>query len=185
MLSGLRLNTLNRMRHTGRSKLQSPGQWVGGQNRNLQLGYHTFGYRRRMQTLLISNGLKKRKQNVRLLWTDTLHGVPQECERFIDGGWHATHWYWVTPRIGMTFLDNGSINGHLTFGWILQNSDVWETHNFECLSRNLHRIPTLPKTKHQMRRSRTSLKLIQAPCLVHHQFKRWCYFVRCQAKFII
>ena len=46
----------------------------------------------------------------------------QERGGFIYGGGHASHWYWETPRIGMTFLDNGTMNGHSTLGWILQFS---------------------------------------------------------------
>jgi len=31
---------------------------------------------------------------------------------------------WVTPRIGITYLDNGTMNGHSPCGWILQFSNV-------------------------------------------------------------
>jgi len=185
MLSGLTLNKLNKMRNTGWSNLQSPGRSQGGQNWNLRMGNHLFRYRRRMHTLLISNELKKTKQNWRSLWRDTLHGVLQERGGFVERGWHASHWYWVTPRIGMTFLENGTMNGHSTLGWILQFPDCWETHLCKCLSRNLQCIRSLVKMTHQMRRSCMILKVIEAPCLVHLLLKRSCYLVCCQAKFII
>jgi len=185
MLSGLKTNMLNGMRHTGWSKLQSTG-WSGGyQNQNLRMGNHLFGYWRKMHTFLISNELNKSKQNWRPLWRNILHGVVQECGGFIDGGWHATHWYWETPRIGMMFLDNSTINCHSTLGWILQFYDGWATHSCECLSRNVQSIASVTKTKHQMRRSCPSLNIINVPCLVHLLLNRQCYFVRCQAKFVI
>jgi len=39
--------------------------------------------------------------------------------------------------------------------------------------------------KHQMRRSCTCLNVTNVPCLVNLLLNRWCYFVRCQANFII
>jgi len=77
-----------------------------------------------MHNLLISNGLRTCKLNSRPLWRDTLHGVLQEGGGYIDGSWHVSHWDWETPRIGMTFQDNGTMNGHSILGWILRFSDV-------------------------------------------------------------
>jgi len=114
-----------------------------------------------------------------------LHGVLQECGGFIDGGWHASDSYWETPRVRMTFPDNGTMNGYSTLGWILQFSDGWVTHFCQCLSTNLRSIPSLIKTQHQIRRSCTSLKVMKAPCLLHLLLKWQCYFVSCQTKFVI
>jgi len=185
ILAGLTRNTLNGMRHTGWSKLQIPGRPGGGQYQNLRMGTHLCGYPTRMHTLLISNGLKKSKQNWRPLQRDTLHRVFQERGGFINGGWHASPWYWDTLRIGMSFLDNGTMDGHTILGWILQFSYGGETCFCQCLSRNLWNIPSLTKTKHKMRRFCMNLKVIIAPCLVHLLLKRRCYFVRFQAKFVI
>jgi hypothetical protein len=76
-----------------------------------------------MHTLLISNELNKRMQSRKPLSIDTLHGVLQERGGFIDGGGHRSLLYWKTPRIGMTLLDNRTMDGHPTHGWILQHSD--------------------------------------------------------------
>jgi len=57
------------------------------------------------------------------LWRDTLHGVLQEQGWLMDGGSHVSHWYWETPRIGMMFQDNGTMNGHSILEWILRFSD--------------------------------------------------------------
>ena len=82
-----------------------------------------FGYRRTQHTLFISNELKTSKGNSRCLWRDTLHGVRWEHGGYIDGACHVSHWYWETLRIGMMFLDNGTMNGDSTLGWILSFSD--------------------------------------------------------------
>jgi len=82
------------------------------------MGNHLFKSQRRMHTLLIPNGLRKSKLNERPMWKDTLPKVLQECGGYIDGGWHASHWYWETPKIGMTFQDIGTINSHSILGWI-------------------------------------------------------------------
>jgi len=123
MPSGLNTRTLSRMRHTGWSKLQSHGRYEGVQKRNWRMGNHWFGYWRRMHTLLISNRLRTSKLNSRLLWRDTLYRVRPERGGFIDGSWHVSHWYWETTRIGMTFYDNGTMNGHSILGWNLWFSD--------------------------------------------------------------
>jgi hypothetical protein len=73
--------------------------------------------------MLILNDMRMTKINYRPLWRDTLHGVLQEHGGYIDGGWHASHWYWDEPRIGMTLLRNGTMNGHMIPGWILRFSD--------------------------------------------------------------
>ena len=65
MLSGLRMDTRNRIWHTGWFKLQSLAQSGGGQNRIWQMGNHLFGYWRRMHTFLFWNGLKTSKENWR------------------------------------------------------------------------------------------------------------------------
>jgi hypothetical protein len=64
--------------------------------------------------LLISNERRKSKLNSRPLWRDTLRGVRPERGGYIDGAWNVSHWYWETPRIGMMFQDNGTMNGHST-----------------------------------------------------------------------
>jgi hypothetical protein len=120
-----------------------------------------------MHTLLISNELRKSKLNSGPLWGDTLHGVHPKRGGSIDGACHVSHWYWETPRIGMMFQDNGTMNGHSTLGWILQFSGGWGGHFSQCLSRNLRSIPNLTKTKHQTRRSCMNPKVINAPCQVH------------------
>jgi len=87
------------------------------------MGNPRCGYRRRMHTLLISNGLRTSELNSRPLWRDMLHGVHQERGGYIDGAWHVAHWYWETPRIGMMFQDNGTMNGHSILGRIFRFSD--------------------------------------------------------------
>jgi len=149
------------------------------------MGKHLLEYRSRMHTLLTLNGRKKSKLNWWPLWRDTLLRVLQEHGGYIDGSLHAAHWYWETPRIGIMFHDNGTMNGHVTLRWILQFSAGWEIDFCQWLSRNLQSIPTLTKTKHRMRRSCTSLNVTNAPCLVHLLHKRRCYCVRYQAKFVI
>ena len=169
------------MRHTRWSKLQFPG-WSGGvHSQNLQMGNHLFRCWRRMHNLLISNRLRKSKQYWKPLWTDTLHRVLQEHGVCMHGGWHASRWYWETPRIGMMFQNNRTMNGHSTLGWILQFSECWKTHFWKCLSRKQRSIPCLMKMKNQMRRSCTSLNVIKAPCVVHLLLKRRCFFLQCQS----
>jgi len=58
------------------------------------IGNHLFRYRRSMDTMLISNGLRKRKSYQRPLRKDSLQKVLQECGGYIDGSWHDSHWYW-------------------------------------------------------------------------------------------
>jgi len=116
MPSRLMIKSLDRMRHTGWSKLQSPGRAGGCQNRSLRMANHFFGYQRRMHTLLIMNGPRKSKLNYRPLWNDTLQKVLQEHGGYIDGVWHVSHWYWETPKIRMTFQNNGTMNGHPRLG---------------------------------------------------------------------
>jgi len=176
---------LNRMRHTGWSILLSPGEWGGGRNGNSRMGILLFGFRRRMHPLLIMNWLRRSKLNERPLWKDKLPRVLQEHGAFIGGSWHGSHWYWETPIIRMMFQDNGTMNSHSILGWILWFPDGWETNFCQCLSMQLRSIPNLTKTKHQIRHSSTNLKVIQMPCLVHLLLKRRCYFVLCQAKFLI
>jgi len=129
--------------------------------------------------------LKTNKESWRLLWRETLHWVLKEHGGYTGGGWHTSHWYWATPKIGMTFLDNGTKNGHSTLEWILQFSDGRETQFCQCLYRNLRTILSLTKIKYRMKCSYTSLKVINAPCLVHLLFKMLWYCVRCQPKFVI
>jgi len=185
MQFGLKTNTLNRMRHTRWSNLQSARRLGGGKKRDLRWQNYLFRYRWRVNTLWILNGLKKSEHNLRPLWRDTLHGVLQERRGFPDSVWHASDWYWETPRIRMTFLDNGTMNRHSTLGWILQFSNGWGTHFCQCMSENMWSIPSLMKAKHRTRHSCTSPKVINAPCLVHLLLKRPCYLVRCQAKFLL
>jgi len=149
------------------------------------MGNPWFRYRRRMRTLLISNGLRTSEQNSRPGWRYTLHGVRQERGRFIHGVWHVSHWYWETPKIRVTFQDNCTMNCHSILGWILRFSDGWETHFRQCLSRNLQSILNLTKMKHQTRCSCMNMKVINAPSLVHLLLNRRCYFVLCQARFLI
>jgi len=61
MPSGLKTRRLTRMQHSGWSKLQSPRQQGGGQNRNSWIRNHMFRSRKGLHTLLISNGLRKSK----------------------------------------------------------------------------------------------------------------------------
>jgi len=91
----------------------------------------------------------------------------QEHGGYKDCGWHASHLYRETLRIPMMFQDNCTIFGHWTHGWILQFCDGWETYFCHSLSMSLCSIRNLTKTKHQTRRSCMSLKVIQAPCLMH------------------
>jgi len=167
MPSSLKTKRLNRMRHTGWYKLRGSGRSGGGQNRISPMGNHLSGYQSRMHTPLISNGLRTRKRKYRRLWSGTLHGVLQERGGYIDGSQHVSQWYWETPRIRMTCLDNGTMNEHSILGWILRFPDGHERHFCQCLSRNRQSIPNLTKTKHQTRSSCMYLKVIQAPCLVH------------------
>jgi len=185
MPSGLKTWTLNTMQHTGWSKSQCPGWYGGGQIRISRMESHMFGYERRMHTLLITNGMRTNKLNSEPVWRDTLHRVLQERAGCIDGGWHIFHGYSKTPRIGMTFQDNGTMNGQSILGWILRFSDGWETHSCEYLSTNQQSIPSLTKTKHHTSHSCTNLTVSEAPCLVHFLLKMRSYFVLCQAKFII
>lgn len=61
--SGLKTSKLNMMQNTGWSILRSPGQKGDVQNRNWRMRIHLFGLRGGMQTLLISNAVKKTKLN--------------------------------------------------------------------------------------------------------------------------
>jgi len=128
MSSGLKTMILNRMWHIGWSKLHSPG-WSGdGQHRNSRMGHHFFQYWRRNHILLILNRLRTWKSNSRPLCRDTLHGVLQKHGGYIYGGRNVSHCNWKTPRIRMTFLDNGMMKCYLIFRWILQFLDCSEIH---------------------------------------------------------
>jgi hypothetical protein len=50
---------------------------------------------------------------------------------------------------------------------------------------HLRRFPSLLKTKHQMRHSCMTLKVLNAPCVVYFLLKRGRCFVHCQAKFVV
>jgi len=118
--------------------------------------------------------------------------VERYTSRGALGAWRV-HWWRLacfSVVLGDTddqnnILDNGTTNGHSILGWILQFSDGWGIHFCQCLSRNLQSIPNVTKTKHHMRRSCTTLKVTKAPCLLHLHLKSQCYFVFCQAKFVI
>jgi len=138
-----------------------------------------------MHTLFICNGLRKSNLQKRLFQNDTLRKVLQERGGYIDDSRHVSHWYWKTPKIGMTFQDNGTMNGHSIVGLILPFSEGWDRHFCQCLSTNLWSIANLTKMKHQTRCLCTHLKEVKEPCLVHFFFTRQCYFVLCQAKFVI
>jgi len=183
MSSSLKSKMLNRIRHTGWYRLQRPKHSGGDQNWYYPMGHHSFGCQRSIQTLLIPNGLRTRKRKLRLFSSDTLHRVLREYGGYIDAAWHDFHWYWETPRMAITFQDDGRMNGHSILGRILQFSDGWERYLCQCFRGNLQSIRNLTKTKHQMRCFCT--KVSQAPCLVQHLLNRPCYFVLCQAKFII
>jgi len=116
MLSRLKQTKLNRMQHTGWSKLQTHGRLNGGQNATSQMRSYSSGFRWRLPTVLVCNELKKSKPNFRPSWQDTLHKVLQNHGGYIDGGYNVSQWYWVTPRMATTFPDNGTISGHLILG---------------------------------------------------------------------
>jgi len=77
------------------------------------------------------------------------------------------------------------MHGHSILWWILWFPHGWETHFCQCLSMHLRSILNLTKMKQQIRRSCTNQREIQEPCPVHLLLKRRCYFVLCQAMFII
>jgi len=177
--------TLNRIRHIGWFKLQSRGWSGGGQNRNLRMGHHLFGFRRRMHTLLISNGLQKGSKTEDPCGEIHFTG----WFRSIEGSWMAA---------GMLLIDIGRHWGsEWRFGTIVRwmatrplggfsNFPMAERHiSANACLQNLRSIPSLTKMNHQMRRSCSSMKVIKPPCLMHLLIKRQCYSVRCQAKFVI
>jgi hypothetical protein len=185
MPSGLKTRTPNRMRHTRISNYESPRQEGHGRNRHVRIGNHLFQHESRMHTTLILNGMRMSMLNKRPLWRDTLYGVLQRRAEFIDSGWHVPHWYWETPRIGMTFQDNGTMNGLSILRWILQFSHGREAHFHQHLTTNRRSISSLTKTKHQMRRFCTYRKVSKAPSLIHFLLKGRSFFVLCQGKFVI
>jgi len=139
-----------------------------------------------MQTMLISNGLRTSRLNSRPSWRDTLYGVLLEHGGYIDGARDVYQWYWETPRIGMKFQDIGTMNGHSILGWILRLSAGCETHFYRCLAIHLWSISSLIQMEDQIRRWCTNPNVLKAPCHMHLLLlNRRCYFVFCQAKFVI
>jgi hypothetical protein len=87
------------------------------------MGNSWFSYRKRMHTLLISNGLRTNKLIKIHVLRDILHGVLQVCGEYLAGGWYVSHWHEETPRIGIRILGSGVMNGHSILDWILRFSN--------------------------------------------------------------
>jgi len=185
MQPALKMKIIKRMQYTGWYWCFSPGTSACCRNWYMRWVNHWNRYWRTMHALLISDGLRTSTRHWRTIWRDTLHGVRQEHGGYIYGCCHVSHWYWGTPRIWMTCMDNTMMTGHLILGWILWFSNVCDAYCSQSLSRNLWSIPNLTMIKHQMRCFWNSLKVINAPCLLHLLLKRLCYSVHCHAKLII